>query len=131
MLKLPLQLPMFVLLMVCVTVAGELPLAKPEDVGLSSAGLAKVDAAIESLLAEKKLAGAIVMIARHGKVAHLKSQGTTDPRYELAARILANWELGQIIEQPNIADGVARLALNLADSLYKGAQDRGWVPQDD
>lgn len=78
MLRCALQLPMLVCLMVCVTVAGELPIAKPEEVGLSAAGLAKVDAAIESLLKEKKLAGAIVMIARHGKIAHLKSQGFMD-----------------------------------------------------
>ncbi len=78
MLRCVLQLPMLVCVMVCVTVAGELPVAKPEEVGLSAAGLAKVDAAIESLLKEKKLAGAIVMIARHGKIAHLKSQGFMD-----------------------------------------------------
>lgn len=61
----------------------------------------------------------------------MKTTAQDDPRYELACRILAGWEIGQIVEQPNFPEGVARLALNLADSLYKGAADRGWVREAD
>src|SRR5262245_1192791 len=52
--------------------AAELPAVKPEAVGLSSQRLAKVDEAMDQLIKDKKLAGGIVMIARHGKVAHQK-----------------------------------------------------------
>lgn len=58
--------------------ASELPVAKPEAVGMSSERLAKVDAVMDNLVKEKKLAGGIVMIARHGKVIHLKSHGMMD-----------------------------------------------------
>ena len=58
--------------------AGELPVAKPESAGMSSEKLAKVDAVMDGLVKDKKLAGGIVMIARHGKVVHLKSHGMMD-----------------------------------------------------
>jgi CubicO group peptidase (beta-lactamase class C family) len=58
--------------------ASELPVAKPEDAGMSSEKLAKVDVVMDDLVKEKKLAGAVVMIARHGKVVHLKSHGLMD-----------------------------------------------------
>src|SRR2546422_540810 len=58
--------------------AGELPVVKPEAVGLSSQKLAKVDETMDQLIKEKKLAGGIVSIARHGKIAHQKSYGLMD-----------------------------------------------------
>lgn len=58
--------------------AGELPVATPEQAGMSSQKLAKVDAVMAQLISEKKLAGGIVMIVRHGKVVHLKSHGMMD-----------------------------------------------------
>jgi len=71
-------------LVVCISLisvigsAGELPVAKPETVGMSSARLAKVDEVMDGLVREKKIAGGILMIARHGKVVHLKSHGMMD-----------------------------------------------------
>lgn len=58
--------------------AGELPVAKPESVGMSSERLAKVDVVMDNLVKEKKLVGGIIMIARQGKVVHLKSHGLMD-----------------------------------------------------
>ena len=58
--------------------AGELPVVKPEAVGLSAAKLARVDEKMDELIKDKKLAGGIVAIARHGKVAHFKSYGLMD-----------------------------------------------------
>ena len=43
--------------------AKELPVAKPEEVGMSAAKLAKVDAVMLDYVAKKKLAGAIVAVA--------------------------------------------------------------------
>ena len=48
--------------------AEELPEVKPSAVGMSGEKLAKVDAAIDRLIAGKRLAGAVVVVARHGKV---------------------------------------------------------------
>jgi CubicO group peptidase (beta-lactamase class C family) len=58
--------------------AGTLPLAKPEDAGMSSAKLLQAAARADTLIAEKKLAGAIVMVARHGKVVHRSVHGQMD-----------------------------------------------------
>ena len=58
--------------------AKELRVVKPEDVGMSSAKLAKVDEVMKGLLAEKKLAGAIVAVARKGKVVHFGAYGKMD-----------------------------------------------------
>ncbi|MFP6857116.1 MAG: serine hydrolase domain-containing protein [Roseibacillus sp.] len=57
---------------------GELPSAKPEQVGMSSAKLAKVDAKVEELIATKRLAGASVMITRKGRVVYNKTFGLRD-----------------------------------------------------
>lgn len=62
----------------CLANAGELPVAKPEDAGMSTEKLAKVSAVMDGLVKEKKLAGGIVMIARRGKVVHLQSHGQMD-----------------------------------------------------
>ncbi len=53
-------------------------MAKPEDVGMSSAKLAKVDDVMNELVKTERLAGGIVMIARHGKVVHFKPYGLAD-----------------------------------------------------
>jgi CubicO group peptidase (beta-lactamase class C family) len=58
--------------------AGELPTAKPEEAGMSSARLAKVSAAVGKLIKDGKSAGAVVLVARHGKVVFFEAQGVRD-----------------------------------------------------
>ena len=43
---------------------------KPESVGLDSKKLQRVDTKMNDLVANEKLVGGIVMVARQGKVAH-------------------------------------------------------------
>ena len=52
-----------------------LALTDPKSVGLSPEGLARVDAMIGEQIVAGQLAGAVVLVARHGKVAHLKAMG--------------------------------------------------------
>lgn len=58
--------------------AKELPIAKPEDLGMSSAKLAQVDAKVKELIAAKRLAGGSVMVTRKGKVVYDKVFGLRD-----------------------------------------------------
>ena len=58
--------------------ADELPRVKPSAVGMSDKKLAGVDTAVNDLVTSKRLAGAIVMVARHGKVVLHKSYGQMD-----------------------------------------------------
>jgi CubicO group peptidase (beta-lactamase class C family) len=58
--------------------AGELPTAKPEAVGMSSAKLAKVDELMQQQVKDGKIAGGVVAIARDGKVVFLNAYGERD-----------------------------------------------------
>jgi len=55
-----------------------LPTASPESVGLSAERLQRIAAAVERQIAEKRIAGAVTLVARKGRVAWFKAQGMTD-----------------------------------------------------
>ena len=50
----------------------------PEDVGLSSARLARLKTAMQGYVDRREIAGVVTLIARHGKVAHFESIGYRD-----------------------------------------------------
>ena len=56
----------------------EIPMAKPEEVGMSADKLAKVDAAMQDSIKQNRIPGGIVMIARHGKIVHFQAYGQMD-----------------------------------------------------
>jgi len=58
--------------------AQELPTAKPESVGLSSERLERITTNVQHTIEEKRIAGAVTLVARHGKVVYFKSQGSLD-----------------------------------------------------
>ena len=51
---------------------------KPEVVGLSSERLRRMDNLIDQYINEKKIAGSVVLMARHGKIAYFKASGLAD-----------------------------------------------------
>ena len=55
--------------------AKELPVSKPEDLGMSSEGLAKIDPAVKALIEDKKLAGCSVLVIRKGSIVYQKQFG--------------------------------------------------------
>jgi len=68
-------------LMLCATLpagAAELPTAKPEDVGLSSARLARITETLKADVERGRLPGAVVVIARRGRIAYAESVGFRD-----------------------------------------------------
>jgi len=68
-----------VALLLTAPLAGQdLPTAKPEDVGVSSAKVEELSKFMQSLVDQGKIAGGVTMMARHGKVIHLKAVGMTD-----------------------------------------------------
>jgi len=58
--------------------AQELAPARPETVGLSSERLERIATAVERSIAEKRIAGAVTLVARRGRVAWLRAQGMAD-----------------------------------------------------
>jgi len=57
----------------------DLPSAAPEEVGMSSERLARIGAWLKSEVEKKKIPGAVVLVARQGKVAYYESVGVQDP----------------------------------------------------
>ena len=53
--------------------------AKPEDVGLSSARLAVLERTLRAEIEQGRIPGAVVLVARKGRVAYLTSLGVRDP----------------------------------------------------
>ena len=58
--------------------AADYKMVKPESVGLSSSSLKNMDRLIDQYVEEKKIAGAVVMVARKGKIAYFHETGLAD-----------------------------------------------------
>jgi CubicO group peptidase (beta-lactamase class C family) len=58
--------------------AQELPVGKPEELGFSADRLNRLTSAFQAYANDKKMAGSVVLIARHGKVAYFNSFGKRD-----------------------------------------------------
>jgi len=69
------------LFLVCLTsyaTSQGLPTATPEDVGMSSERLERINPVMQRYVDEGKLAGVLTMVARRGKVVHLETFGKMD-----------------------------------------------------
>jgi CubicO group peptidase (beta-lactamase class C family) len=66
------------LLFATLAFAQDLPTAKPESVGLSSERLERVGKEVQQSIDNKRIAGAVTLVMRHGKVAWFKAQGMAD-----------------------------------------------------
>ena len=66
-------------LVLCATgFAQELPAAKPESVGLSSERIGRIATLVQQNIDDKRIAGAVTMVIRHGQVAWLDARGMAD-----------------------------------------------------
>jgi len=61
--------------------------AKPEEVGLSSAGLDRIDAAVQAEIDAGTIPGAVTLVARHGRVCRVRTLGMLDIEAGKASRI--------------------------------------------
>lgn len=57
-----------------------LPMAKPEEVGFSSERLARITETLRADADKGTIPGAVLLIARHGKIAYFNSVGALDPQ---------------------------------------------------
>lgn len=65
----------FVALIALALTAGVVPSGRPEDVGLSSERLHRINQLVQRYIDEKQIAGAVTAVTRRGRVAHLEPQG--------------------------------------------------------
>lgn len=56
---------------------------KPESVGLSSDKLSQIDTVLNDFVTQNKINGAVLLVARHGKIAYFKSFGYRDNAKQL------------------------------------------------
>ena len=67
-----------ILLLDLCAVAQDLPAAKPESVGLSSDRLDRITTVVQHDIDDKRIAGAVTLVVRRGRVAWFKAQGMMD-----------------------------------------------------
>jgi CubicO group peptidase (beta-lactamase class C family) len=67
-----------ILVLNLIALAQDLPAAKPESVGLSSERLERIATSVQRGVDDKRIAGAVTLVVRHGKVAWFKAQGMAD-----------------------------------------------------
>jgi CubicO group peptidase (beta-lactamase class C family) len=76
------RMPLIAWLALCLAAlparAADLPRAAPEQAGLSSQRLERVDEVLKTYIDKRQIAGGVVGIARQGKVVYLKSFGQMD-----------------------------------------------------
>jgi CubicO group peptidase (beta-lactamase class C family) len=71
-------LPGFLFYCVLAAAAQDLPSAKPESLGLSAERLERIAATVQRSIDDKRVAGAVTLVVRHGRVAWFKAQGMMD-----------------------------------------------------
>jgi CubicO group peptidase (beta-lactamase class C family) len=54
------------------------PTAKPEDVGLSSERLQRINGVVQTYIDSNQISGAVTMVSRKGRVAHFEAHGLMD-----------------------------------------------------
>ena len=106
-----------------------LPMTTPEDIGLSSAALARLGTVLSGEVASGRVPGAVALIARRGRVAYFESFGRRDPAngapmrtdtifriYSMTKPIVSVaammlWEQGRFL----LSDPIAKYLPELAD----------------
>jgi CubicO group peptidase (beta-lactamase class C family) len=73
--------------------AADLPTGTPESAGMSSTRLARIDAAIQADITAGKLPGAVVAVARRGKVVYQKAFGVANRETREPMRVDAMFRL--------------------------------------
>jgi CubicO group peptidase (beta-lactamase class C family) len=68
----------FCVLALSAAVAQEVPVVKPETVGLSPERLERIASTVQRGIDDKRIAGAVTLVSRRGHVAWFKAQGMAD-----------------------------------------------------
>jgi CubicO group peptidase (beta-lactamase class C family) len=102
------------------------PTAKPEEVGLSSERLARINQLIERRIAAGDLAGAVTIVARKGKVVHHSAQGMMDLD---SKKPMASGSMFRIASMTKPVIGVAVMMLVEEGKLHLNDPVSRYIPQ--
>ena len=118
--------------------AAPLPEARPDDAGFSQAGLTRLDDFFAREISAKRVPGAVVAIARDGKLVHYKAYGQLDPEKGTPMPLDAVFALASMTKPMAAVAGLTlmeqgRLPLQakLADYYPDFAEMKVGVPQPD
>jgi len=125
-------------IVITVANAAPLPEAKPDEVGFSKQGLARLDDFFDREISAKRVPGAVVAIARDGKLVHYKAYGQLDPTSGTPMQLNAIFALASMTKPMAAVAGLTlmeqgRLPLQakLADYYPAFAAMKVGVPQAD
>jgi CubicO group peptidase (beta-lactamase class C family) len=102
--------------------AQELRAARPEEIGLSSAALARIAPALQLYVDSGKLAGVVAVIARHGKIGYLHAAGQMDIAHRVPLRaydVFRIYSMTKPVTAVAILTLVERGKLHLDDPVSK------------
>ncbi len=105
---------------------GELPSVKPEQVGLSPERLERITAAIQSDVERGRLAGAIGVVARRGKIAYWQTFGMADRE---AGRTMSPDSIFRIYSMTKPIVGAALMTLYEEGRFALRDQVRRYIPE--
>ena len=104
----------------------DLPKARPETVGLSTARLGRIGEVMQRYVDEGKLGGAVALVARNGKVAYLQAFGKVDPASGAAMPTDAVF---RIASQTKAVTSVAVMILFEEGKLLLGDPVSKYIPE--
>jgi CubicO group peptidase (beta-lactamase class C family) len=107
-------------------VAQPLPPAAPGKSGISAEGLTRIDRFWEREIAAKRIPGAVVAIARDGKLVYYKAYGVQDPATSQPMPLDAMFQLASMTK---VMAGVAALTLNEEGRLPLKSKLEEYYPQ--
>lgn len=103
-----------------------IPRSSPESLGFSSQRLDRIGAALQSEIAGGKLPGAVLAIARHGKLAYFEAFGHLDPQAQVPMRTDAVFSIASMTK-PIVS--VAALSLYEEGRLLVNEPVGKYLPQ--
>src|ERR1700728_5108395 len=66
------------LVLVAISFAQDLRTVKPETIGLSAERLQRIGAVVQRSIDDKRIAGAVTLVVRHGQIGWVQAQGMED-----------------------------------------------------
>lgn len=115
-----------VLLTTALAFAQGLPTAKPEQVGLSSERLGRLMSTLRKDVEKGEIPGAIVLIARHGRIAWFEAVGMRDPQAKTA---MTKDSIFRIYSMTKPITSVAAMMLVEEGKLALGDPVSKYIPQ--
>ncbi|MEE9516456.1 MAG: serine hydrolase domain-containing protein, partial [Candidatus Adiutricales bacterium] len=106
--------------------APDLPMAKPEDVGMSSERLERIRPVMQRYVDHKKVPGVATLIARHGKVVYLDTVGYRDVE---AGALMETDTIFRIASMTKPITSVALMTLFEEGRFLLSSPIKKWIPE--